>query len=262
MPAIFPLNDLSLRTKEALIRGAIWSFIGSLYGMIFKFFYSLAEYWSLPISSILFAGTLAATLAALIYSSMTLAFIVATASSLVSLIYVLSAGDLVDIVNLGIVCAVFGAAFGALYGYKAKSSRVYRADAKTLAGLTAGAIVSLLYFVISQAFSSINLVLTITVLCLFTGALYIAVVTWFIHRFNHLLPAIGDGAIVGAGTGLFVSILFFLMITGVTPEVAGEHRLLTEIIRYQLLSAAFGGMLGGGIAGFTSGWLLRGWLDL
>ncbi|MCU7926748.1 MAG: hypothetical protein KZQ97_09930 [Candidatus Thiodiazotropha sp. (ex Dulcina madagascariensis)] len=57
------------RAKEALVRGAIWGFIGLLYAILFVFFAILAEYWLLPIDPLFLAGILAGTFGALIYSS-------------------------------------------------------------------------------------------------------------------------------------------------------------------------------------------------
>ncbi|MET0042186.1 MAG: hypothetical protein ABW100_01540 [Candidatus Thiodiazotropha sp. 6PLUC3] len=50
-----------IRINEALIRGAIWAFIGLLYGMLFVFFSAFAEYWQLPVNPYLFAGVLSGT---------------------------------------------------------------------------------------------------------------------------------------------------------------------------------------------------------
>ena len=63
-------------------------------------------------------------------------------------------------------------------------------------------------------------------------------------------------------TSVFIALLFFVMITGVTPEAAGPLQALTEQIRATFSYGALGGMIGGGLAGFLSGLFLRKWQDL
>jgi hypothetical protein len=256
------VDNIDKRTKEALIRGTVWAFIGSLYGMIFIFFYSLSEHYSLTISSLLIAGTLAGTLAALIYSSMSLAVIIASVSSVTSLIFAVSSDGNINLLNLVLTTAIVGAIVGAWYGVYAKHSRVYRADAKTLTGISAGGLISLFIFIVNFLIPSTPLMLTIGMSCLLTGSLYVVLVPVFVQRYDEILPPVGDGAMVGAGTSVFISLLFFIMISGVTPEAAGDLQLLTDHIRNTFLQASVGGMLGGGIAGFISGIMLKEWQDL
>ncbi len=256
------VDNFNKRTKEALVRGTVWAFIGSLYGMLFIFFYSLSEHYSLPVSSFLVAGTLAGTLAALIYSSMSLAVIIASVSSVTSLIIAVSSDGNIDLLKLVLITAFVGALVGAWYGIFAKHSRVYRADAKTLTGICAGGLISLLIFIVNFLIPSTPMMLTIGVSCLLTGSLYVVLVPVFIQRYDEILPAVGDGAMVGAGTSVFIALLFFIMISGVTPESAGDLQLLTEHIRDTFLQASAGGMLGGGVAGFISGMMLKEWQDL
>lgn len=256
------LDELNLRAQEALIRATIWAFIGSLYGMIFIFFYNLSAHWGLPVSPVLVACTLAATIAALIYSSMRLAVIVTPISSVACLFYVVSNGEQINLINLAMSTAVMGSLAGAIYGLKARDSRVFRADAKTLAGITSGAMVAAIIFLISHLVPDLLMSTTIAFACLLTGSLYVTLVPYFVRRFQKLMPAVADGAMVGAGTSVFIALLFFIMITGVTPETAGPLQPLTEQIRGSFSQGALGGMLGGGLAGFLSGLLLRKWQDL
>lgn len=256
------LDELNKRSQEALIRATVWAFIGSLYGMIYIFFFNLSLHWSLPLNPFLVAGTMAGTLAALIYSSMSLAVIVAAISSICSLFLVVFNGGTITIPYLISTTAVVGAIVGAIYGLKAKQSRIHRADAKTLTGAFSGAVTALVFLILNLLFPSIPLAFTVAMSCLITGSLYTLLVPEFINRFDKLLLPVADGAMVGAGTSIFIGLLFFVMISGVTPEVAGELQSYTEQIRNTFLQAALGGMIGGGIAGFLSGWMLRKWQDL
>lgn len=256
------LDEFTKRGQEALIRATIWAIIGSLYGIIFLFIYELSQHLALPLSPLFVAGTLAGTIAALIYSSMSLAVIVTPITSVVCLFYVVSNGDQISLLNMTLAAAVIGSITGALYGLKAKNSRVFRADAKTLAGVSSGAAVALLIILLNAIAPDISLSVTVAFACLLTGSLYVTLVPFFVHRYHELLPPVGDGAMVGAGTSSFIALLFFVMITGVTPEAAGPLQALTEQIRNTFPAAAFGGMLGGGLSGFISGMFLRKWQDL
>ena len=256
------IDELQLRSREALIRATIWAFVGSLYGMIFIFFHHLAVHWDLSIPPVLIACTLAATIAALIYSSMRLAVIVTPISSVACLFYVVSNGSQISLLNLTLSTALIGSVAGAVYGLKARDSRVFRADAKTLSGVCAGAIVAVVIFLLGEVLPGLSMSLTIALACLLTGTLYVTFAPFFVRRFHELLPAVGDGAMVGAGTSVFIALLFFIMITGVTPETAGSLQPLTEQIRASFSAGAFGGMLGGGLSGLLSGFLLRKWQDL
>lgn len=256
------VDNFKKRSKEAFIRGTVWAFIGALYGMIFIFFYNLSEHYSLPVSPLVVAGTLAGTIAALIYSSMSLAVIIASVSSVTSLIFAVTNNGNINLPNLILTTAIVGALVGAWYGLFAKHSRVFRADAKTLTGICSGGLVALFILIVNFILPATPLMLTIGISCLLTGSLYVILVPVFIQRFDEILPAVGDGAMVGAGTSIFIALLFFVMISGVTPEAAGDLQLLTDHIRDTFLQASVGGMLGGGIAGFVSGLMLKEWQDL
>lgn len=255
-------HHFNIRCKEACIRGTIWSFIGSLYGILFILFFSLSDHLLLPFNPVLVAGTLAGTIAALIYSSMSLAVIVTIVTSIVSLIFVISNGNNLSLTDMAITTAIVGAITGAVYGLKAKRSRVFRADAKTITGICAGALVSLSFILLSSILPVFSMGFTVATLCLLTGGLYVTFVPTFVKHFDGLLPPIAGGAMVGAGTGAFIALLFFFMISGVTPEVAGNLQLLMEQIRNSIPQTAVGGMIGGGLAGLFSGFMLTKWQDL
>lgn len=256
------LQDPGKRISEALIRATIWAFIGSLYGMLFIFFFNLSEHWTLPPGPVFVAATLAATLAALVYSSMRLAVIVTPIASVACLLYVISSGAEISLLNMILVAAITGGITGMLYGLKVRSSRVFRADAKTLAGISSGFSVSLVMVLLLQLFPDVSQFLIIAIACLLTGFVYITLVPFYINHFHNLLPPAMDGTMVGAGTSIFIALLFFVMITGVTPEAAGSLQQLTEQIRNTFLSGTLGGMLGGGLSGFLSEVMLRKWQDL
>lgn len=262
MPQQSSTAMLPHRFTEALIRGAIWAFIGLLYAMLFVFFVSLSEHWQLPINPVFLAGILAGTLGAMIYSSMRLAVLMTVIISPVSIFYFILAPWPVNLFYLLLVVTLIGAVIGAFYGIFSMGSRVHRADAKTLAGFSAGWLASLLYLLVSWSVDSIQLGLIVLIMCPLTGMLYVWMVPGFIKHYDDLLPPVGDGLMVGVGVSAFVALTFFVMISSVDDSVAGP--LLPALIQLQQLlpQALLGGVVGGGLAGVVSGLLLTNWQDL
>lgn len=250
------------RLKEALIRGAIWAFIGLLYAMLFVFFAAFSDYWQLPIDPLLFAGVLAGTLGALIYSSMRLAVLMTVIISPICIFYFILASHPVNVLYLLLLVSVLGAIIGAMYGVFSMGSRVNRADAKTLAGFSAGWLASLGYLLLSSFTDVLTLSTIVALMCPVTGIIYVSLVPGFIKLYDNLLPPVGDGLIVGIGVSGFVALSFFVMISSVDDNVAGPLLAALEVIQLTLPGAAIGGILGGGFAGILSGILLTDWQDL
>ena len=259
---VFSSNEIARRSKEAVFRAAVWSFIGVLYGMLFILSYSLSIHFVADLFPIFIAGTVSACIAALIYSSMSLATIVTPLAAVAAIVTIISQGQAIDIGALLLVTGLVGVITGAIYGVMVKESRVYRADAKTIAGFLAGATVSGVFALFYQVFPTFPLAFAIALMCLLTGSLYVVFAPGCVKHLNGLLPPLGDGALAGGGTSLFVGILLFTMVTAVTPESAGNLGQVTERIRELMPLAMLGGLMGGGIAGFMSGLLLREWQDL
>ncbi|MCG8485939.1 MAG: hypothetical protein MI756_00560 [Chromatiales bacterium] len=251
-----------IRIKEALIRGAIWAFIGLLYGMLFVSFSAFAEHWSLPINPYLFAGVLSGTLGALIYSSMRLAVLMTIITSPVCIFYFILAGKPANLPIILLIATIIGAIVGALYGVFSMGSRVNRADAKTLTGFSAGWLVSLCYLLFSNFFEGYPIALIVALMCPLTGILYVFLVPGFIKLYDNLLPPIGDGLMVGVGVSGFVTLSFFIMISSIDHEVAGSLVTVLQTIHESLPGAMLGGVIGGGSAGILSGILLTKWQDL
>lgn len=259
---LFESHQVARRTREALFRAAVWSFIGVLYGMLFVLVYSLSIHYIPDFYPIFLAGTLSGCIAALIYSSMSLAAIVAPFASVASIGTIISQGQTVNLGILVLVTAVVGAITGAIYGVKAKGSRVYRADAKTVAGILSGGTVSIVFALFYEVYPDFPLSFAIALMCLATGSLYVVFAPGCVKHLDNLLPPIGDGALAGGGTSVFVGLVLFIMVTGVTPESAGDLGAVANQVREFMPAAILGGLMGGGISGFMSGMLLREWQDL
>jgi hypothetical protein len=258
LPGAGPLQ----RIIEALIRGAIWAFIGLLYAMLFVFLAAFADHWQLPIDPNLFAGVLAGTLGALIYSSMRLAVLITTLICPISIFYFILSDHPVDLRLLVLLVSAVGAVVGALYGVFSQGSRVNRADAKTLAGFSAGWLASLVYLLVINLTAPLSIAAIVALLCPLTGIIYVALVRGFIRLYENLLPRVGDGLIVGVGVSGFIALSLFVMIGSIESEVAGPLSTTLEVIHGNLPGAAVGGILGAGLAGILSGLFLTDWQDL
>jgi hypothetical protein len=250
------------RVKEAFIRGAIWAFIGLLYALLFIFFSALAGYWQLPVDPVFLAGILAGTFGALIYSSMRLAVLMTAIISPLSIFYFILADWPVEPLRLLLIVSAVGAVIGALYGVFSLGSRIYRADAKTLAGFCAGWLSSLAYLLYSSLLEPVSLGITVALMCPLTGLLYVWMVPTFIKHYDNLLPPIGDGLMVGVGVSGFVALTFLVLIASIDNSVAGPLLPVIGRVQESLGPAVLGGIIGGGLAGIASGLLVTGWQDL
>lgn len=255
-------SGVLIHTKEALVRAVIWGFIGSLYGMLFVIFAVLADEWKLPVHPYLFSGVLAGTIGALIYSSMRLAVLMAIILSPVCAILMLFASTPITPLNLLLIIGTVGALAGALYGRFTTNSRVYRADAKTLTGFTAGLLVSAGYVVISKQLSDIPMGLVVGLMCPITGLIYVSLVPTFIKAFGNMLPPAGDGALVGVGVAVFLTLCNFVMVHSIDIDSTGAFHELVHHVQTLMPQAIFGGALGGILGGIVSSLFFEHWQDL
>jgi hypothetical protein len=255
-------SALHLRLREALVRGVIWGFIGALYGMLFVIFAVLSDEWEVPVHPFLFSGVLAGTIGALIYSSMRLAVLMAIIISPVCAILMLFASTPITPLNLLFIIGAVGAVAGALYGRFTTNSRVYRADAKTLTGFTAGLLVSLGYVLFSGQLSDLPLGVVIGLMCPITGLIYVSLVPTFIRAFGNMLPATGDGALVGVGVAIFLTLCNFVMVHSIDIDSTGAFHELVHHIQAQMPQAISGGVIGGLLGGIVSSLFFNHWQDL
>jgi hypothetical protein len=256
------LFTLVLRLREALIRGAIWAFVGLLYAMLFVFFSVFASYWKLPAEPYFVALLLSGTIGAIIYSSMRLAVFMAGLLFPISILYfTLNDGN----ITLGTALKILlpaGLLIGGLYSLFAKGSRIDCADAKSLAGFTIGSILGIGYLLAEPWLKNLPLPWLIAIACPVTGMLYVSVVPTFIKLYRHLLPPVGDGALVGGFVSIFIAFCSFVMASSIDNSMAGALLPEVEQVLERLPSAMLGGLLGAGLAGVISGLTLREWQDL
>lgn len=256
------IDRLIERSREAFIRGVIWAFIGILYGILFVSLSELATAWELPINPYFFSGIMAGTIGALIYSSMRLAVLMAIIVSPICILYFVFLPVPINLGNLLLIVGLAGGIIGALYGAFSNASRINRADAKTLAGFSAGFLVSLGYLILSVPLADVSLGMVVGFMCPLTGALYVLFVPSFIRFYDNTLPPVGDGGLVGTGVAGFLAISFFVMISSINSDTAGPLLPWVQRIHELLPQAVAGGLVGGGIAGILSGLLIDEWQDL
>lgn len=251
------------RPKEALIRGVIWGFVGILFGSLFVTVYHVALPWKEQVSPLMVAGVLSAGLGALIYGSMRLAVIIAAFCSVLAVGLLVIAEDLADPMHLLLRVGLLGLVVGALYGAFARNSRVHRADAKTITGLVSGVLVSgLLLGLMGLLEVELSIGWTVALLCPLVGLVYTRLVEWFIVWFEHLLPPVGDGALVGLGVASYIAVGLWLVAGYIDPLLLGSYASDAADILGQLPAAVLGGMSGGFIGGFIGGMLGMKWQDL
>jgi hypothetical protein len=249
------------RSREGLIRAVVWAFIGAFYALLFKTFYVLAWYWSLPVPQIIFGGTAATAVAALIYASMRLAVIISLFSSVFSVGYLVTHIDAFDPSRYLAYVVLLGVAVGTLYGILAKTSRIGYADAKILAGLLAGLITSSAYWLLAEWLGRLEPGWAIAILCPLAGWLYVFLTPYTIRTCGVLLPPTGDGMVVGAGISLFVGLCMWIMAGAVDEQIVASTSGIIEEILIGLPIALGGGIVGGFLAGFLSGALGLEWQD-
>jgi hypothetical protein len=254
--------SLVIRSREAFIRGIIWAFIGALYGILFVIFSSLAVEWKLPIHPYVFSGVLAGTLGALIYSSMRLAVLIAIIISPVCATLLVFSSTPISPLNLLFIIGGVGAIAGGLYGRFNSHSRIHRADAKTLTGFTAGLLASLVYLLFATQMTDIPLGVIIGIMCPLTGLIYVFLVRTFLRACGYLLPPVGDGALVGIGVAVFLTLCNFIMVHSIDIDSTGTFHDLIHHVQDLLPQAMAGGLVGGGLAGIVSSMFFEKWQDL
>jgi len=256
------INHIWLHTREALIHGGIWSFIGLLYAIIFTASAVFAQKWGLAGHPYFYACIIAGTIGALMYSSMRLVVFVALLLLPVYIIYFINTLGELSLAGLLKLMIPAGLVIGAVYGAISKRSRVKFADAKTLAGLSAGLIIAVLYLLTLQIFGNIPIVWAVGIACPLTGALYIMLVPAYIRLYHGFLPPIGDGALVGIAVAFFISLCLFVMAGTIDTNMTGD--LIPEIgkILELLPGTTVGGVVGAGLAGIIAGMLLPNWKNL
>ncbi len=246
---------------EAMIRGSTWALVGIIYGFLLVVLLhglpaDLFPYIGYPITVIF-----ASTLGALLYGSMRLTVMVSIYAAIAVAILFVTYPGTPSLQLLILTGAAIGLIVGMIYGRYVAGSRVYRADAKILAGVFAGAIASLSALIPAVLFQPLPDFLLAMILCPLTGMLYMSVLPWFIHRCSDLLPPIADGALVGGGAGGLMGLLFAIMIGTLEGYLDPDEEHLVAAILNAWPTAALGGALGAFLVGAGSALLRQPWRE-
>jgi hypothetical protein len=118
-----------------------------------------------------------------------------------------------------LIGAAVGTVLGAVYGWRDKQSRVFCADAKVVAGLFSGILVSGLVWLPILFVGEIPYPWLVMIVAPSAILLYVTSASWFVKRCYNLVPAVVDGALVGVAVGGTTGMLFMIMAGAVDPEL-------------------------------------------
>ncbi len=200
--------------------GITWAFVGALYAALFMPLFEVVRNL-LPVWAAAICATVAATAGgALVYSSAQLALMVAFVSNFAVFALLLYSGEMTSPLAPVTVGAGTGAIVGALYALIVKESRIYSAEAKLLAGVTVGSIVSVVSLIWILIFNA-SLTVLVVVLAPLSGLIYERIVNNFVQRFSDIFPPVADGAVAGLVIGGFIGFGLWL-VSGIVLENAIE----------------------------------------
>ena len=250
------------RLEDALIRGFVWGIIGVIFGFLFVV---LSAYFraSDPLSpGFLITTATAGALGALIYGSLRLSIIVAVTVNTVGILYFLLGANALQPGWMMLASCLTGSVIGAIYGGRVKDSRVFRAEAKIIAGMVAGTIASLCLFPLILAIGQIPLFWTTMILCPLTGLIYVTIVPGFVCRCCHLLPPVADGALVGGGVGAILALFFWIMVGSLHGNLPPAEQTFIQHTLVLLPDGLSGAAIGGCIIGFLRAVTGTKWMDI
>lgn len=205
--------------EDLLLRGVTWSIVGVIFGTLFVVLAEVLHLYLPARYGLLVAIIAAAALTSLFYGSMRLAVMVANFTFVATLVYTWQGAPYLGLEPLVFVGAGIGLAVGTAYGLYDKRSRVFCADAKIVAGAFAGAIGGLVALLASLWFEDLAYTWLGMAVAPFALLIYVSTAGWFIKRCHHLLPAAGDGAVVGLGVGTVTGLVFMIMAATLDPQL-------------------------------------------
>jgi hypothetical protein len=257
------------RLSDAMLRAVVWGFVGGLFGVLFVVAHDAVAPWLPVLDPLLLAAALAGAVGAVVYSSMRLTLLAAGACALMFALVELASvalrarvGELwIPELLVGGAVAV-GAVAGAYYGCSYRQSRIYRALPKTLAGLVAGLLVGVGWWLLRQVVGEVPLAVSIAVLCPLVGWSYVGLAGILVRAWGDRLAPTLDAALVGAAVSGLVALGFWATAGMLQPDMAGGAGQSIRAAVDQVPVALLAGWLGGMVAGFTRGILGFGWYDL
>jgi len=248
---------------ESLMRGAIWALVGIIFGFIFVVLHAYFHDPGRLCLCYLYANVAAGALGALVYGSLRLSVIVASNALVVIIGYFLivtpeSQGP----VMLMLLGGGTGMIIGAIYAIQVSDSRVFRAEAKIIAGAIAGLLASPLALLPSLWVGPIPFPWLTAILCPATGLIYVSIAPRMVQRCCHFLPRTADGAVVGAGVGGTMGLLFWIMAGTIDRGVAPEYAAFVAGIADHWPLAVVGASVAAFIGGIVRSVVGAQWYDL
>lgn len=227
--------------EEAILRGAIWAFVGVIFGFVFVVLAEFLREMLSPQFRIPIAIIGAAVLTAVFYGSMRLTVMVANFTFIAMVVYTWG-NPQPTLEPLILVGGGIGLVVGAIYGLKDKHSRVFCADAKIVAGLYAGVLASVLAYLLTLLLQEAAYPWAAIIAAPIAILIYIASAHWFIKRCHHWIPPAGDGAIVGCGVGAATGLMFTIMAATLDPDLLqmNHHQVVVEGVQHFWLQTVFG----------------------
>ena len=144
---------------------------------------------------------------------------------------------------------VTGTVIGAIYAIHVRNSRVFRAEAKIIAGALSGLLASPLALLPSLWIGPIPYPWLTVILCPATGLIYVSIAPRLVQRCCHFLPRTADGAVVGAGVGGTMGLLFWIMAgtidRGIAPQYATFISAIADHWHLAVLGASAAAFIGG-----------------
>lgn len=242
-------KKLGIKPVDVIFTGLIWAYMGVIFGIVFVGLVRFFEQVPWPVLPEIPAAALSGAIGAVFYGSMQLTVFAAMAGTLASFGFLALASGPVHPLHMLGASALGGLLVGAAYGLKFKSSRVYRADAKIVAGLCAGIISSALLSLLFILTGRLPIWATAMMLCGATGFIYSLIVRGLIRHLHDLLPPAGDGAVAGAGVAGFVGLMIWVMVAELHSQYTGPYTALAHNVLERIPEAAGGAALGGALAG-------------
>ncbi len=253
---------LSQKERVPLVRGAAWAIVGSIYGLVFTFAHAWTPIDLFPLAEMIIPTVTTTAFVALMYGSMRLTVIASIYTSAAIVAAFLLRGGPIQIEPLISAGGITGAIVGTVFGWRVKSSRICRADAKIIAGLTAGMLASLSVVLPGLLGAPLPFHLQVLLAAPLSGLLYIGLAPHCVCRFSDILPPPADGAIVGAGVGLLMAALFWMMSGTLDGYLVEADQLLVNQMTERLPSTIFAAASGAFMVGIARSLMKLGWYDL
>ncbi len=250
-----------IQMADLALGAVVWAFVGVIFGFIFVVLNEAFQGLGSRYVQYMAASAAAGAVGALMYGSMRLAVIVAAFVFVGTVTYLsLAPGAVPE--SLIVIAAGVGLIVGGVYGRWVAPSEIARADAKIIAGASSGLVASLLAVAVAIVEGDLSYFWLAAIVCAATGLLYIVSVRWFTSHFSNLLPPIGDGALVGAGMGTSMGLLFVVMAGTLDTPLVAQHQSLVSGVMEHVPMATVGAALGAFLAAIARSLTGARWQDL